>query len=364
MKVAIVCDWLIAGGGERVVEELHKLYPDAPIYTSYCTPQWRKKLDDKVITGYLQKWPFSKLRRFLPVLRIWWFGKLDFSEYDMVISSSGNGEAKGIKTPEQVIHVSYCFTPTHFYWRHYQQYLDKPGFGFFNPLVRLGLKLLVEPLKRWDYKAAQRANHVIAISEHIKQDVKTYYNRESIVIHPPVNVERFNKEPLSEPRKGFLTAGRQVPMKKFDLIIEAFNHIGLSLKVIGRGPEHQNLARMARPNIQVLENISDLEMPKLFLSAEAFIFASHEDFGITPVEAMSAGTPVLAYKRGGAIDYIIPGKTGEFFDEQTVDSLTTAIKKFDPKKYDNAAIRKHAENFSAEVFRKSIHDFVNTVVNK
>src|SRR3982750_2655078 len=126
LKVAIVHDWLYGGGAERVIYELHKMYPDAPIYTSYCSPEWRQKLDGKVVTGFLQHWPFSRLRKFLPVLRIWWFTRLDFTGYDLVISSSGNGEAKGVRVPKDTMHICYCHTPTHFYWRNYQQYLARP----------------------------------------------------------------------------------------------------------------------------------------------------------------------------------------------------------------------------------------------
>lgn len=152
LKVAIVHDWLVGGGAELVVQEMHRMFPEAPIYTSYCSDEWRQKLDGKVVTGWLQRWPFSKLRKYLPLLRIWWFTHLDLSEYDLVISSSGNGEAKGVRVPSTTTHICYCHTPTHFYWRHYDQYLRHPGFGICNPLARLGLRLLVGPLRRWDRK--------------------------------------------------------------------------------------------------------------------------------------------------------------------------------------------------------------------
>ena len=151
LKVAIVHDWLVGGGAERVVFELHNMFPEAPIYTSYCSDEWRAKLDGKVVTGWLQH--FGKFRKFLPVLRIWWFTHLKFSGYDLVISSSG-AEAKGIRVPKNVVHVNYCHAPTHYYWSRYDEYVAHPGFGIFDPLARVGLKLLVGPLRRWDFRAA------------------------------------------------------------------------------------------------------------------------------------------------------------------------------------------------------------------
>src|SRR3990167_8961662 len=164
-KVAIVHDWLYGGGAEKVVEQLHTLYPDSPIYTSYCTDEWRKRLDNKVVTGYLQNWPFSRLRKFLPLLRQWWFARLDLSDYDLIISSTGNGEAKFARGKK---HICYCHSPPHFYWRKYESYLRNPGFGAFDWLARIGLKLFVKPLRKRDYNAAQQVDAFIANSTHIQ----------------------------------------------------------------------------------------------------------------------------------------------------------------------------------------------------
>lgn len=171
LKVAIVHDWLVGGGAERVVFALHELYPDAPIYTSYATKEWRERLHDKVVTGFLQHQPFPALRKSIPLLRIWWFTHLDLSAYDLVISSSG-AEAKGIKVPEGTLHITYCHAPTHYYWSRYNEYMAHPGFGIFDPLARLGLKLLVGPLRKWDYAAAQRPDYLLANSEHSKAEIK------------------------------------------------------------------------------------------------------------------------------------------------------------------------------------------------
>jgi glycosyltransferase involved in cell wall biosynthesis len=360
-KVAIVHDWLVGGGAERVVAALHELYPDAPIYTSYCSPEWRAKLDGKVITGYLQYWPFSALRKFLPVLRIWWFSRLNFSGYDLVISSSGNGEAMGVCVPEGTVHINYCHSPTHYYWRHYNLYLKNPGFGFFNPLARLGLKLLVGPLRRWDYKAAQRPHYMIANSRHIQADIKKYYNRDSVVIHPPVDIERFT---VPEPKKrvGFVIANRQVPQKKFDLAIKACNELGLPLLVLGKGPEHKKLVALGGATISYIKQVSDNDMPAYLAGAQAFIFPCFDDFGVVAVEAMAAGTPVIAYKAGGPLDYVTEGKTGLFFEQQTVSSLKKALKHFKTKKFNSSAIRKHAADFSPEHFKRQIRTFVDGVI--
>lgn len=362
LKVAIVHDWLVGGGAEKVVLELHNMFPEAPIYTSYCTEKWRKKLGGKVVTGYLQHWPFSKLRKLIPVLRIWWFSNLDLSGYDLVISSSGNGEAKGIKVPKGVKHICYCHSPTHFYWRHFQKYLDNPGMGILNPLARRGLKLMVGPLRKWDYKAAQRPDYMIANSTHIQKDIKKYYGRDSVVIHPPVDVDRFTHT-LAGKREGFITVGRQVPYKHTELIVQACTNLGLPLRVIGDGPEHTRLTKLAGPTVAFTVGASDKQVADYMARASAFIFAAFEDFGVTPVEAMAAGTPVIAYKNGGALDYVTEGVTGMFFDKQTVGSLEQAIQAFDPQKFDSSIIKKEATKFSVRAFEKNMRAFIAAHAN-
>lgn len=356
LKVAIVHDWLVGGGAERVVYELHQMFPDAPIYTSYCTNEWRKKLDHKVVTGFLQKWPFSKLRKFLPVLRIWWFTHLDLSGYDLVISSSGNGEAKGVKVPDGTKHICYCHTPTHFYWRHYDQYLKEPGFGIFNPAVRLCLKILAGPLRRWDLKAAQRPDVFIANSNHIKSDIKKYYGRDAVVIHPPIDIARFTN--TNQNRQGFITIGRQVPYKRIDLIVKACSDLALPLTVVGRGPEHKKLVSLAGPSITFDDHASDKDVTRYMANAEAFIFAAFEDFGITPVEAMASGTPVIAYGAGGALDYVDDGVSGTLFKEQTAASLTRTLKAFHANSFNHQAVAKQAAKFSPEVFQQKISKLI------
>jgi glycosyltransferase involved in cell wall biosynthesis len=361
LKVAIVHDWLVGGGAEQVVLALHRMFPDAPIYTSYATDEWRQKLDGKVVTGFLQRWPFSKLRKFLPLLRIWWFTHLDFSGYDVVISSSGNGEAKGIRVPKGTTHICYCHSPTHYYWRHYDQYLSQPGFGVFDPLARLGLKLLIGPLRRWDLRASKRPDVYIANSTHIQSDIKKFYGRDSIVIHPPVDVNHFSKAAGNQNRRGFIAAGRLAPYKRTDIIVQACTELNVPLKVIGRGPELAKLKRMAGPSVEFLGYVPDEDMPAHLASAQAFLFAAYEDFGVTPVEAMATGTPVIAYKAGGALDYVIPGKTGEFFKEQTAESLVEVLQNFETSKFDPAVISQHAASFSPAVFHETMQRMITKV---
>lgn len=361
LKVAIVHDWLVGGGAELVVLELHHLFPDAPIYTSYCTPEWRIKLDDKVVTGYLQLWPFSRLRKYLPVLRQRWFRKIDLQGFDVIISSSGNGEAKFITAPKPAVHVCYCHTPTHFYWRHYDYYRQVPGFGL-ERIVRFALKVLRGPLRKKDYAAAQRVDHFIANSSHIQADIKKYYGRDSVVIYPPVGIERFSKI-NAVARHGFITVGRQVPYKRVDIIVDACTNLNLPLTVIGRGPEHEKLKKRAGPSITFMNSASDNEVTQAISGAQAFILAAFEDFGITPVEALASGTPVIAYKAGGALDYVEEGKNGLFFGEQTSESLLQTLKQFGKKKFDYKAVRASAEAFSAENFRSQIKTFVDKVAS-
>jgi glycosyltransferase involved in cell wall biosynthesis len=375
LKVAIVHDWLVGGGAEKVVYELHKMYPDAPVYTSYCSPEWRQKLSGtKVITSYMQRWP--RLRKFLPPLRALWFSRLDLSGYDLVISSSG-AEAKGVKVKAPAVHINYCHAPTHYYWSRYDEYMAHPGFGRLDWLARFGLKLLLGPMRRWDYKAAQRPHYMIANSHFIKSEIKKYYGRNADVIHPPVDVDRFkilnpdrkllnklsnsNGASKSNPgRVGFLIAGRQTPYKRFDLAVQACTKLGAALTVVGDGPDHKRLVRMAGPSVNFTGRLDDKQLAERFRSAEAFIFPGIDDFGITPVEAMAAGTPVIAYKGGGALDYVQPGVTGEFFTEPTAESLEKTLSGFKPGAYDSAKIQKAAAAFAPEVFVRKMSEFISS----
>jgi glycosyltransferase involved in cell wall biosynthesis len=363
LKVAIVCDWLTGiGGAERVVLELHRLYPNAPIFTSQYDPHKIDWFDDAdVRTGQLQKLP-KRLKKFLPILRAWSFGRLDLSDYDLVLSSSG-AEAKGVKTGKNTVHICYCHSPTHYYWIRYDEYIKHPGFPFgLNWLARLGLLLLIKPLKEWDYHAAKRPDYMIANSTHTQAMIKRYYRRDSIVIHPPVDVNRFKvtgKPPL---RHGFLIAGRQVPYKRFDLAIAACNELKIPLVVIGDGPDHRRLEKLAGRGTTFLSNVADHEMAAHFQSALGFIMPNMDDFGIVAVEALSAGTPVIAYRKGGALDYVQPGKTGLLFEKQTVKSLTKTLDQALSKTFHYDAIAEYAQEYSVSTFTNNMKQFIGECI--
>lgn len=355
-KVAIVADWIIGGGAERVVQALHEIYPNAPIYAAYCTDEWRKKLDNVVVTGYLQK--LGPLRKYLPLLQYWWFRALNLKKYDIIISSSGNGMSKAVNVSAESRHIVYCHTPVHYLWRHYEEYIKRPGFGSFDPIARIGLKLLVAPLRKLDFKAAQHADVFIANSNHIKNDIKNYYKRNSIVIHPPVDTKRF--KPSAKKRIGFVTVGRLVPMKYTNIIIEACNELKVPLKVVGSGPEFDSLKSIAGPTVELLGKASDKTVEQSISGAVAFLFASFEDFGITPVEAMAAGTPVIAYGKGGALDYI-NDVTGALFVHQKSKDIVNAIKLAQKRKWNHKEISELAKQFDTKMFKRSIQDIVSEV---
>lgn len=361
MKVAIVCDWLTGvGGAERVVWELHQLYPEAPIYTSQYDPakiSWFEGAD--VRTGWLQRLP-AGLKKFLPLLRAWTFSRLDLSDYDLVLSSSG-AEAKGVKTGPKTLHICYCHAPTQYYWIRYDEYLENPGFPRgFNWLARLGLRLLIGPLKRWDRRAAARPDCLIANSSHTQAMIKRYYRRDAEVIFPPVETDRFKLRGKPELRHGFVVAGRQTPYKRFDLAIAACDELKVPLLVIGDGPDHRRLEKLAGRGTTFLSNVNDNEMVNHFRSAIAFILPNMDDFGIVAVEAMAAGTPVIAYNKGGALDYVVAGKTGLFFEKQTVKSLAGALETAMTKSFDYESIAAGSERFSTLTFRKNMRNYIKT----
>lgn len=362
LKVAIVHDWLYGGGAELVVEQLHVMFPDAPIYTSYCSDEWRRRLDNKVITGWTQIFGQGKVRKFASIFRIWWFTHLKLKGYDLVISSSG-AEAKGIKVPKNTLHVNYCHAPTHYYWSRYEEYLAHPGFGKFDWLARFGLRLLLNPLRKWDYAAAQRPDVMIANSTHIQREIKKYYRRDATVVFPPVYMERFQKPRNSKlERHGLVVSGRQTPYKRFDLAIEACTLLNLPLAVIGDGPDHQRLVSLAGPSVTFLGRVPDEEVERRFACARALLFPGTDDFGITPVEAMAAGTPVIAYHAGGALDYIVERKTGLFFSEPTAQSLAQAINDFNAAEYIASDIKSFAQRFDKTNFQKNLRKVLDSLL--
>lgn len=363
-KVAIVCDWLTnMGGAERVVLELHKAFPEAPIYTSTYEPDNMPLFKDcNVHTAWFQKLPkFMRKHQLLTIPRQWHFDRLKLIKYDVVISLSG-AEAKAVSAPDGV-HINICNTPTLYYWVKPENYLQKGGTGGLNPLWRLGLKLLMPYAKKWDLKASKRPDVMLAISTTVQKRIKEIYQRESDILYPPADIERFNCDEPQD-RKGFVIFGRQVQHKRIDLAVQACNQARKSLVVIGNGPEHEWLVAMAGPSIVFKTDVSDQDMVNYIAKAEAFIFPNEEDFGIVAVEAQAAGIPVIAFRAGGALDTVVEGVTGEFFDKQTVECLSENLQKFDYTRYNREAIIKNAKKYSNDTFKQKIVEIVENYSDK
>jgi glycosyltransferase involved in cell wall biosynthesis len=359
-KVAIVHDWLTnQGGGERVVWALHRAYPDAPIYTSVFNAEVLPQFADlDVRTSFLQGWPLAKTKHQLfPRLRTIAFESFDFSEYDVVISSS-SAEAKGIITKPDTLHVCYCHTPTRYYWSDYANYRQNTGFGLLSPLVKMVMPGMVNRLRLWDYAAAQRVDAFIANSRYVQRRIAKYYRREAEVINPPIDSSRFSIK--SGPRSGYVVVSRLIPYKRIDLAVQACTELNLPLTVIGEGSETEKLKEMAGPSIDFKGRLSDEQVAAELAQATAFIFTGDEDFGLTPLEAMACGTPVIALAKGGSTETVVAETTGSFFDEQTVESLKAALKSFDYKDFDPVKIRAHAEKFDEAVFIKKIRNFIQS----
>lgn len=356
-KVALVCDWLTEiGGAERVLKAISDIYPDAPIYTSQYRPNridWFK--NRKVITSYLNFIP-AKLRKIIGPLRQFYFSHLDLSSYDIIISITG-AEAKAIKQGNAK-HLCYCHVPTQYYWQFYQQYLENPGFGWLNPLIIPFFKLFVNYLRKKDYESAQRPDQFITISKYSANQIKKYYGRDSIIIYPPVNTKKFQPVKTSKKtnqQKHFINFSRQVNWKRLDLAILACLQTNSKLTIIGDGPEHNKLKKLAN-NSDLINFIPPQNSEKLnqyLQKSDGYLFPSLEPFGIAPIEALSAGCPVIAYGEGGAKDYI-NNQNGLFFKSQDVKSLVSAINKFNPSIYNPKNITKSVSHFSEDRFKSEI----------
>ncbi len=392
MKVALVCDWLtVVGGAESVLLALHEMYPDAPIYTSKYDKKGIDWFDDAdVRTGWLQFFP-TCLRKVLGPLRQHYFSHLDLSGYNLVISVTG-AEAKSVRTkpktgkirtksaktehPEQTehhcVHLCYCHVPTQYYWGKYDEYLENPGFGILNPLARLALKTFVKPLRKKDFRAAQNPDQFITISNYAADQIKRYYKRESVIIYPPVDLKKFStglstnreiKPTKSQAKKSinYITTSRQVNWKRLDICVKACQKTGANLTVIGSGPEHNNLVKIANgaDNIKFLDAMPQDELKKYLASSDAYLFPSCEPFGLAPIEAMACGIPVIAYKKGGALDYIKPKVNGLFFDKQTANSLIEAMDKLDLTDYPKDVVKNTTLQFDKKIFKTKIKELIH-----
>ncbi len=390
MRVAIVHDYLIEyGGAERVVEALHEIFPDAPIYTAYLDLEGLGFHKDEIKswninTSWMQNFPFA--RKLISPFRIFaakTFESFDLSEFDLVISSCNTYFSKAIKVKSGCLHISYIHTPP--------RYL----YGFttsFNYKKHLWTRVLGELMNHFlrikDFETSQRPNILIANSRNVEQRIKKFYKRDSVVIYPPVDTLSFLRKQESRTqlapgsrirtltlpgtlrpsvfksgmteKKYYLSVSRLVRGKGVDIIIRACSKLNLPLKVVGTGPELETLKKIAGKSIEFLGGVDDVELAKLYQGAKALIVASEdEDFGITAVESQAAGTPVIAVAAGGYLETIVKGKTGEFFKEASVESLAEVLEKFDYKQYKSEDCQKQAEKFSKERFKKEILELVD-----
>jgi glycosyltransferase involved in cell wall biosynthesis len=364
-KIAIVHDWLTSmGGAEPVVLEISRLFPDAPIYTSvYDKTSTTVFADKDVRTTYLQKiLPKSVRYKHIlwPVLRAFAFRRLDLSEYDIIISSS-SAEAKAVRKKPGAIHICYCHTPIRYYWSHYEEFKREFHFGILTPLIRPTIPIFVRWMRKKDLQSVKNVDHFIANSEVTKKRIKQYYGRDSVVVHPPVDTKRFIGKNIAD-RDGYILWGRHVPYKRFDLAIEACNRLGAKLTVVGDGPDTPRLKKIAGPTVVFTGRISDEDLEQLARSSKGFLFPNEEDFGISAVEALAAGLPIIAYKKGGALDIVEDGVTGIFFENQSVDSLIAAIQKREVTEFSYNTLVQRSKRFDKLLFqtkiRKIIADYV------
>lgn len=308
--------------------------------------------------------PFAKQNHELyPWLTPFAFESFDFEGYDIVISIT-SAEAKTVLTKPHTKHVCYCLTPTRYLWSENEFYQKNPGFGIFNPIASMVFSVLKSPLKKWDYAAAQRPDFMIAISSYIAGRIQKYYGRiTDRVIYPPVDTHMFIP---SKTKKGdyFLSVSRLVPYKRVDIIIRAFNELGLPLLVIGDGSEKKKLMQMARGNITFTGGgLTDEELARYYKNCRAFVFAACEEFGIVVGEAQAAGVPVIAYSKGGTAEIVKDGETGILFDRQSVKVLKDAIMKFQTLPLNKEACRKNALRFDTKRFQTEFRDYIETMYN-
>ncbi len=379
LKVALVHDFLVDfGGAERVLEVLCEMYPEAPTYTLLYDPQkMRGRFQNREIhTSFLQKFPkFLRNRKkwllpFMPVAP----EIFDLRDFDLVISSSG-AWTKGIITRLNTVHISYIHSPMRFAWDASSDYLGQQKK---NGAINLFARYFLNRIRVWDRVASDRPDFMIANSKYTQKRIQKYYGRESVVIYPPVglnNQETKNKLQTNDNNqntkykipdtKYFLVVSRLSPYKKIDIVVEAFNKLGLPLVVIGEGQQEKYLRSIAAENVKILGHLSDAAMGGYYANARAFIFAGVDDFGIAPVEAMAYGVPVLAVRKGGVLEIVQEGVTGEFFDVATPEVIADGVRRLieNEKKYDKNAIIARASEFSKGRFVREIEEYVNKIFN-
>jgi glycosyltransferase involved in cell wall biosynthesis len=358
-SIAIVYDrvnkW---GGAERVLLALHDLFPQAPLYTSVYHPQkatWAKVFP-QVIPSFLQQIPLAQsFHEIIPFLTPIAFENFNFNQYEAVISVT-SADAKGIVTSPHTFHLCYCLTPTRYLWSHFQDYTKN-----LNHLEKIISQPVFNYLKKWDTIASKRPDVYVAISNTVSDRIKTYYHQDAQVVYPPVDVDVFSQPTTTNSKlptgNFFLWVGRFVPYKHPEIVIEAFNQLKLPLVVVGSGKINwgigsfeKKLKALAGPNITFLGHVSQPDLIYLHQACQALIYFHEEDFGITPVEGMAAGRPVIAYNRGGATETVINTQTGILVDDFSVSALTNAVKLMSKLKFDSKIITTHAQKFSRKRF--------------
>jgi len=361
LKVALVHDWLVsAGGGERVVWDFHQIFPDAPIYTLVYdrekAPAWTRECD--IRTTRIQRLPGGPKhhKALLSMMPKAWEA-LDLTEYDLVLSSCSSC-CKGVITRPDAVHVCYCHSPIRYVWDLYYEYREGT-----SSLKRLVMPGIMHKIRQWDYLAAQRVDHFVANSDFVGKRISKFYRRESTTIHPGVHIGDW---PIEEAGDYYFVVSRFVHYKRIDLAIEACNKLGRRLVIAGSGgEEEQRLKQLAGPTVEFRGFVSEEEMAHLYAHAKAFLFPGMEDFGLTPVEAMSHGVPVLAFGKGGALETVDGGRTGLFFDEQSADALAECIERFESEgvALSREEIAAYAHAFSDEIFRESIRAYCEGVLS-
>lgn len=356
MKIAIVHDYLNQyGGAEKVVEVLHEVFPDAPIFTSIFLPERLPPLFSTLDArpSFIQRFPFLG-RHFKKYLLFYPYAieSLDLRGFDLILSSS-SAFAKGARAPKGACHICYCYTPMRFVWDK-DSYISREEI---NPFYRLLLPFVLSHLKKWDIKTNERVHYFVGISQHIRNKIKLIYHRDADVIYPPVDLSGFYVSQRQDDY--FLIISRLNAYKRIDLVIDAFNLLSLPLLIIGTGPHEEVLKRRSKGNITFLGMVSQEELASYLSRCRGLIFPGEEDFGIAPVEAMASGRPVIAYSKGGARETLLDGVTGLFFNEQTVDSLIEAVNRFNNMEFYTDKIRHHAEQFDKEIFRQKIRNYIN-----
>lgn len=356
-RTALVHDWLTGmRGGEKCLEVLCELYPDAPIHTLVA---WPDRVSGSIRrhdirTSFLQKLPDveRRYRSYLPLFPMA-IERFDLSQFDLVVSSS-HAVAKGVIVPAHALHISYVHTPMRYIWDMFDQYFSRATVG----VAKLALiRLIAARLRRWDVRTVPRVHHFIANSAYVAERIHRIYGRTSTVIHPPVDVRRFTVS--SDDNGEFLVVSALVPYKRVDLAVEAANAAGFPLRIIGDGPERARLEAMAGPTVRFEGWVDDNSIAEAYAQCRALLFPGEEDFGIVPVEAMASGKPVVAFGRGGATETVIEGLSGVHFAEQTVASLLGGVERLETSRFTPASIRAHAERFDRERYRTKMADFID-----